>query len=364
MQPSAKRNVPFLALAIAALLAALWAGLIRVGWQWPVWQPALPTSHGPLMISGFLGTLIGIERAVALTVLIKTPGGRAFIYAGPALSGVGGILLLVGVPGIVGPLLLTLGSLGLVAVFGLIIRKHPALFIWVMGGGALAWLLGNVLWLAGRSIYEVVLWWMGFLVLTIAGERLELGQLIRLSEGKQRLFLVMSGIFSAGLVLSVWNYDAGMRLAGAGMVALAGWLLAFDVARRTVRKDKLPRFSAICLLTGYVWLALGGLLAVAYGGVSSGLQYDAILHMIFLGFTFSMIFGHAPIIFPAVLGAPVTYHPSFYAPLVMLHASLILRMMGNLLPSGPLRLWGALLNAVTILLFFGNTIRSILQGKK
>jgi len=43
-----------MALAMAALLAGLWAGLVRIGWAWPALRPTLPISHGPLMISGFL----------------------------------------------------------------------------------------------------------------------------------------------------------------------------------------------------------------------------------------------------------------------------------------------------------------------
>ena len=51
-------------LAVAALLSGMWAGLIRIGWALPPLQPPLPMLHGPLMVCGFLGTLIGLERAV------------------------------------------------------------------------------------------------------------------------------------------------------------------------------------------------------------------------------------------------------------------------------------------------------------
>ena len=57
-------NFPLILLAVLALLAGLWAGLLRMAWQLPLLQPTLPMSHGPLMVSGFLGTLIGLERAV------------------------------------------------------------------------------------------------------------------------------------------------------------------------------------------------------------------------------------------------------------------------------------------------------------
>lgn len=58
--------LPFLFLAILGLLAALWAGLMRLGWSLPALTPSLAMLHGPLMISGFLGTLIALERAVAI----------------------------------------------------------------------------------------------------------------------------------------------------------------------------------------------------------------------------------------------------------------------------------------------------------
>ena len=83
-------RLPLAALGVLALLAGLWAGLIRIGWPLPPLEPALPLAHGPLMVSGFLGTLIGLERAVAL--------GRPIAYAVPLMSGLGGLALLLGVP--------------------------------------------------------------------------------------------------------------------------------------------------------------------------------------------------------------------------------------------------------------------------
>ena len=41
-----------------------------------------------------------------------------------------------------------------------------------MALGALLWLVGNAGWLVGWPVPQVVPWWSGFLVLTIAGERL------------------------------------------------------------------------------------------------------------------------------------------------------------------------------------------------
>jgi hypothetical protein len=343
-----RARYPLMAMAIFALLAGLWGGLVRLGWGWPPLRPMLPAVHGPLMICAFLGTVIGVERAVALN--------RRWTYIGPILTGIGGVLLIVGLPSPIGPLLITLGSVGLVLVFGLILRMHTAIYTVTMALGTLLWLVGNALWLAGWPIYTVVYWWAGFLILTIAGERLELNRILRLSGTVQLFFVAAVGLFLIGLVVSLLVFDAGVRLLAGGMLALALWLLRYDIARYTARKSGLTRYIAVCLLTGYSWLAVSGILVLIYGGVGAGFQYDAILHAVFVGFIMSMIFGHAPIIFPAVIGKPIPFQSSFYIHLSLLHLSLLLRVAGDLTFWLPGRQWGGLLNVVAILLFMANTV--------
>lgn len=349
-------RIPLMALSIAGLLGALWAGLVRIGWAWPVGQPALPLAHGPLMVSGFLGSLIALERAVAL--------GRPWAYLPPAVTGLGGVLLMLGAPVQVGAALITLGSLGLVNVFIHIVRSHPALYTRTMFLGAACWAVGNLFWFFGWPVYHIVSWWSGFLVLTIAGERLELGRLIRLPRSAETLFLAAMAVYLLGLVVRMPAFGPGTRLAGAGMLALAAWLLRFDIARHTIRKPGLPRFAAAALLGGYAWLGLGGALALYGGGTVAGFAYDAELHAVFVGFVFSMIFGHAPIIFPSVLGLPVAFHARAYLPLALLHASLAARILGDFAGWVELRRWGGLLNALAILLYLGFTLVAVLQAKR
>lgn len=341
-----------MALGMLALLGALWGGLARLGWPVPS-EPALIVFHGPLMVSGFLGTLIGIERAVAVA--------HPWAYAAPAATGLGALALMVGAPAPVGGSLLTLGSAALVIVFGAILRRQLALFTAVMALGAVVWLMGQALWLGGWPISRVALWLAGFLLLTIAGERLELARVLRLSLASRALFAAVVAIFLAGLVLTTVDFDAGVRLSGAGLVALTLWLARHDVARRTVRQIGLTRFIALCLLSGYAWLGVSGMLLAHYGGVGAGGPYDAALHAFFLGFVFAMIFAHAPLIFPAILGWPVAFRPAFYAHLILLHLTLVLRIAGDLVPWPAARQWGGLLNAVALLLFFANTAYGVLR---
>jgi len=339
-----------MALAVVALLAALWAGLVRLGWGWPPLLRTLPGAHGPLMVAGVLGTVTGLERAIAL--------GRRWAYLVPVLTGLGALALIAGLPGPVGPLLITLGSLGMIAVFAVIVRRQPAVYTATMGLGAVAWLVGNSLWLAGWPISNAVLWWAGFLVLTIAGERLELGRVLRPSHSQHRILVVIIALFLLGLLLSVAPLDPGVRLSGLALIGLALWLLRNDLARRTVRQAGSTRFIAASLLAGYVWLGVSGILWLVFGAVSAGPRYDAMLHTLFLGFVFSMIFGHTPIILPAVSGRPMTFQPVFYAHLALLHASLVLRIAGDLAGWPSLRQWGGLLNVVALLLFLANTVRA------
>ena len=343
-------------LAVSALLFGMWAGLIRLGWVLPVLRPPLPMLHGPLMVCGFLGTLIGLERAVGT--------GMKWAYAGPALTALGAALALAGVPAPVGPLLITLGSVITFAVLLTLVRLLPALFTVVIALGGLAWAIGNILWLGGRPIPLAVLWWINFLVLTIAGERLELSRMLKLSPTVQRLFGAIVVLLLAGAALGVVDYAAGMRLLGVGMAAAAAWLLRNDIARRRLKAGGVARFIGISLLSGYVWLAIGGILAVIYGGVMAGPTYDAILHSIFLGFVFAMIFAHAPIIFPAVLHVPMAFTPRFYSHLVLLHLSLILRVAGDLIPYWPARLWGGMLNVLVLLFFIANTALAVRAARK
>jgi len=341
-------------LVALSLLAAMWAGLLRMGWVWPPLRPTLAALHGPLMVSGFLGTLIGLERAVAMK--------RSWTYLSPLLTAAGGLLLIIGVvePAII---LITVGSAVLVGVSVAMVSYEKALHMVTMGAGAVAWLGGNLLWLAGRPVYQASYWWAGFVVLIIAGERLELTRVLRPSRRTKWLFGLAAGIFGAGLLLSVAAYDVGIRLASFGSLALALWFGLFDIARRTIRKPGITRYIAWNLLMGYAWLAVSGLIGLYYGTLVAGPIYDAWLHSLFLGFAFSMIFAHALIILPAILGVTIRFSPIFYLPPLLLQVSLLMRIVGDLTLQMTLRRRGGLLNAVSILLFAFIVIVNVASNK-
>src|SRR5699024_6521122 len=76
----------------------------------------LPDLHGILMVFGFLGTVIALERAVALA----KPVG----FLAPGLLGLGAIVLLTPAPLIVGQIGLVAGSLALTVLYIPLFRRN------------------------------------------------------------------------------------------------------------------------------------------------------------------------------------------------------------------------------------------------
>jgi hypothetical protein len=349
-----RQRVPLLVLGFAGLVAGTGAGLARLGWSVPAAVAAMASLHGPLMVCGFFGVVISLERAVAI--------GRYWAYLGPLFGAAGCIAAIAGASTIAA-WFFVVGSLVLLAASIDIFRRQAALFTFTLALGAACWSVGNWLWAAGSTVHDVVPWWFAFLILTIAGERLELSRFLAPSRVATWTFAAIVAVMGAGLFggSSRW----GGQAFGIGLLALAAWLLKQDIARHTVRNRGLTRFIAVCLLSGYVWLAVGGGIILASGGLLPGTpSYDAALHALGLGFVFSMVFGHAPIIFPAVLRVNVPYHPTFYGPIALLHASLAVRIAGDASGQFAWTRVGGLLNALALAAFIVSTVSAAVRGKR
>lgn len=358
---------PLIATAIVILLGGLWDGLMYMGLPLPAGSDTMSQDHGQLMVLGFLGTLISLERAVAL--------GKTWGYLAPAAAGAGGLAIIAGAPGSVGEALICGGGLVLIAIFAVVYRIQPALHNAVLASGAVCWVVAAVLWLAGWDISKFVPWLAGFLVLTITGERLELSRMTGTSHLGRLLFAGAAGLFGVGLIASLAAGPAaampgeavppGIRVTGAGLIALALWLARYDIARRTIRGRGVTRFMAAALLTGYAWLAVAGGLWVSMGQMSDGRVFDSELHAIFLGFVMSMIFAHAPVIIPSVLGRPLPFRNYLYIPLVLLHISLILRLAGGDWAANiDAWQWGGSLNETAILLYIVMAASLVVRSRK
>jgi len=337
-------RVLVLLLVASALLGGIGGGLTRAGVFVPhtadaEWLGRAALGHAALMMCGFLGTVIGVERAVAIR-------RRAALLA-PLSSAAGAVCLLLGHPAW-NSWLLVVAAAAFAAASLVVVRRQREAHTLLLLVAALAWGVGNLLFAAGRESGAVLPWWFAFLVVTIAAERLEMARLMHRGAATRVLMVAAVCTLLAGAALSAATPPGGGLLYGAGLILLAAWLGLFDIARRTVFAHGLSRYMALCLLGGYAWLAIAG---VAWGATALGWPArDAALHALGLGFIVSMVMGHAPVILPAVTHVKLRFSGWFYVPLAALHLSLVLRL-GPGAFDPPLRALGAALNAMAIALF-------------
>jgi len=331
-------RLAILACAAIAMSAGLWFGLGRLGWDLPH-GASLAALHGPLLVSGVFGTLVALERAVALAA--RWP------YAAPALSASGTVLLAIGAPTAAGAWAYVLAAAVLTAASLLAVRRQPAVFTASLAAGAAAWLAGSVSWALGDPVPNLAGWWLGFLVLTIAGERLELSRLGPRSRLSLPLYLVATGAFLTGAGEGLPT-TRGAGLCGLGLLALAVWLIRHDIALRTIRLAGQARFMAACMIAGYAWLGIAGLLLLAAPPGVNPFGYDMAVHAVLLGFVLSMVFGHALIILPAVARIRPRFGLAMYAPLATLHASVALRVASDLVGADAGRRWSGLVTVAAV----------------
>ena len=323
-----------------SLLGGLDAGLLLLEAPAPLDAAHLPEVHGPLMVLGFLGTLIALERAVALRV---TAG-----YAAPALLGLGGLALALGLPRSIGQVLLLDGSVALVVVLIALWRRRRDDPVVVEVLGAVLATLAALLWV--RVEAEVVVPLLaGFVVLTIAAERVELAR-VHLPASADSALVAVAALVATTATGAVLFPDPGARAFGLALLVLVGWLAPRDVARHTIHSTGQPRFSAAAMLAGYAWLAVAGVAWAIAGVTTTPAAHDVVVHTIFLGFVMSMVLAHAPVILPAVLRRPVPYRPLLWAPLVVLHTALLLRVVGDVTTRPVLVTVGGLGTVVALLL--------------
>lgn len=302
--------------ALGSLLIGTEAGLDRLGIGLVERGHTASVPHGGLMVGGFVGTLIALERARA--------SGRRAPYLVPLLSGAGAVSLVLGHLA-VGQTLFAGAGIGLAILMAWFWRIQPQLPLALVGLGALAWAGASVVWARTGGPVEAVPWWAVFLALTILGERLELTRFARRSTVPARL---AAALMTVGLGVTLIHWETGVRVVGASLVLAGAWLLWADTARVTVRRGGVASYAGIALLVAYGWLIVGGLILAVRG--LAGPWYDATLHAIFVGFVVGSIFAHGPIIFPALSGLGVRLTPVLVLALASLHLSVGLRVASGL----------------------------------
>lgn len=337
-----------MALTLLLFVIGLWAGLARLGWRFAITSEYFANQHGPLLVSGFVGSVIALERAVTITVFDRNPPSklhRLLRWLIPSLSALGSMLLLLPSSALAGRWILTAASLGMLLMTLRLLDITPNLFTLLMAFGAGGWAFGNILWLGEFQYAALLPAWVMFVVLIIVGERFELDRIGATGRWMQSAFYAGGGLILAGALLTPFNSNLAVRSSGLGCLVLALWLLKHDSAHNALGMTGLSRFSAIAALVSFCWLGLYGILALRFGFITDGAISDAVVHSLFLGFTGGMIIAHAPIILPAILGRRATFWPWLGMVVLGLHLSILVRVVSDLTDWQAGRQWGGLLNA-------------------
>jgi hypothetical protein len=302
------------------------------------------------MIGGFLCTLISLEKTIPLK--------RKILFLIPVFNALTVLILL---PGwyAVGIGCMIAGAVGIVVLFSFYFLSQPGdPSNQVMLAGSVLLLIGDILFAVHRFYPVAVMWWIGFVLFIITGERLELSKFLPVSARAKQLLLLLLFLFPLGLILP--QHGIGKYFSGVASVGVSVWLLKHDVIRIGLWKEGLVKFSAMALLIGNIALLLDGLLLVLSG--EQVYTYDSFVHTFFIGYVMTMIFAHGPMILPGVLGISIKpYHPVLYMWLFLLFVSLCLRLFANVILDTGLRKISGLASALCMVLYFLTLVAQVIR---
>ncbi|GBC85636.1 hypothetical protein HRbin11_02086 [bacterium HR11] len=335
--PSLRAPTPVLRAAmmvgVACFLGAVLTGIWRLAATRGFPVPPVPAAwppHGHWMVGGFLAVLIMVERMTALP-----PGWLAwvpFVYAFGTLTVHMGWAVARGAV-ILGLLGWTVHRLRAVRVY----RASEKPLIEVAALGLLTLAVTQPGGLVGRP--DAALAGLGAIASVIAVERLEL--LLRGRTLGPRLAWAGLLGWMALLAGSVLWGPLPLPLLGWATALAMGAVLTHDAAvRAAVRVFRggagpatgglppLYGFLTKALLGAYAWIGLGAALIVGWDALPPATAKDMVYHAVGLGFIFTMILAHAPVILPAVFGgAPVRRAP--VALFWLFQTTTVLRLVGD-----------------------------------
>src|SRR5688572_2573255 len=258
-----KEQLPIVLFAMICLLSGLWSGLNRIGWDIAL-LPLTP-HHGAIMVGGFLGTLITLEKIIPLK--------KKILYLIPVLNALSVIFFFFSQPKIA-VYALVVSSIALSFVFLYYFRLQRSLIYVLMFFGAVCWIVGNILVLT-TSFYPLAFpWWAAFALFIIAAERLELMKFLPVSQFNKNIFVLLLLCFLVGVLFSF--HGTGNLICGLALIGTSIWLMRHDMIAINIKKTGLPKFVAISLCAGYMALLLTGIFFFSLS--DQWLTYDAIVH--------------------------------------------------------------------------------------
>lgn len=340
-----RRVIALLAPCGLALLMGLNAALVLLGVPAPLSGERFAAAHGVLLTVGFLEALVSLESAVSLK--------RLWAYCAPGALALGALLVLTGLPMLVGQIVMLVGCVLLLANYSVLWgRKHEPV-VAVQMAGAFAALGAVIIWTGGVSIPDLFAWLATFLVATIAAERVIIARYgsLKLSATARSRWESGSIVLAAMLALAcplttIWT-ELGLRVFAALLIVLAVWLAVGDCARTDLRARGSRRFTGVMVLLSYVWLVVAGVLMM--NPSLSGLHYDALLHSLFIGFVMTMVVAHVPTYLPFLLEVHFRFTAGFWVVAAVLNLGLVFRIGADLVGSESGQRIGGVINIAALL---------------
>lgn len=370
-----KARIALLVGAGLAALLGLVAALIRADLIHPSGRVPLADLHGGLMVYGFLGSAIGLERAVAFRS--GGPGKPRWGFLAPAMGLLGSLLgimvlvasalgaqsgvlrieLLAGIPW-------TLSMLALTAVYAAIWRRQASAEVLIQTLASLLGLVGAAGWVAGLDSAVLSPSWLLFLVLTIVGERVELARAafssVRLESGILGLSLLLVLMLPAQCMAP----QVGYPLLGLSLALLLLVMAGHDVAKTTFRHGGLPGFMGTCMMSAYGWGLLAALIWMVAPLDSQTYWGDMALHALAIGFILTMVIAHVCMIVPSVIRRPLPFHPLLWVAWGFMQAGLLIRLLGTIRLFTPMWKVGNALNVVGMLAMMMTVVYLAACGKR
>ncbi len=344
---------------VFSVVIGIWRIALTRGFLLPPIPESLPP-HGNIMVGAFLGTLIIFERMLALPVkwLLWVP----FLWALSSLTvHLGNIVF---------------KAINIISLLGWGIHRWIAYktfkHLWNPLIEFIAYLLLSLALFKENGLAEspiTAIAGLSFAICVIGVERIEL--MLGFKKFTAKLVYGLLILYSVFLIFNLLVYEVAFEVIGIVLIITTIGMFFNDasmMAKFGDNKFKTPisglqKFSRESLTIAYIWLLVAGIFLTIWNFIP--LAKDVIFHSIGLGFIFTMILSHAPIVLGSTLKKTPQKPPSRFL-FYLFQAMTIARLTGDFI--APISLeywkWSGWLTGTFHFVFFALYIFNVLRNLK
>jgi hypothetical protein len=317
---------------VLAVVIGVWRIALTRGFLLPPIPEFLPP-HGNIMVGAFLGTLIIFERMLALPVkwLLWVP----FLWALSSLT----VHL--------EPIMFK--AINLISLIGWGIHRWIAYrtfkHLWNPLIEFIAYILLSLALMKTNGLAESpisAIAGLSFAICVIGVERIEL--MLGFKKFTAKLVYALLILYSIFLIFNLLVHEMAIEIIGVALIITtigmffndASMMAKFGENKLKTPISALQKFSKETLTIAYIWLLLGGIFLTIWNSIP--LAKDVIFHSLGLGFIFTMILSHAPIVLGSTLKKMPKKPPSRFL-FYIFQAMTIARLIGDFIALVSLEFW-------------------------